>query len=199
MLTEQKMDDLIGMVKGFAPGIATALGGPLAGMAVSALSKQLGVKDEVDAVMKAINKDPEAEAKIKQLEHDKFKAILADKNSAREREMAIAASANAPLLNKIVTPALALGVTGLSFVLFAVLIFVEVKPEAKDILIYILGVLVCCGDTDPVLLLSVAAWEAKTKAINYGVPSNETHCQLLSRRDGQERYSLTPRYGQHAR
>jgi hypothetical protein len=34
-----------------------------------------------------------------------------------------------------------LGVTGLSFVLFAVLIFVEVKPEAKDILIYILGVL----------------------------------------------------------
>jgi hypothetical protein len=92
MLTEQKMDDLVRMVKGFAPGIATALGGPLAGMAVSALSKQLGVKDEVDAVMKAINKDPEAEAKIKQLEHDKFKAILADKNSAREREMAIAAS-----------------------------------------------------------------------------------------------------------
>jgi len=25
MLTEQKMDDLIGMVKGFAPGIATAI------------------------------------------------------------------------------------------------------------------------------------------------------------------------------
>ena len=135
------MDELISMVKGFAPGIATVLGGPLAGMAVSALSKQLGVKDEVDAVMKAIAADPEAEAKIKQLEHDKFKAILADKNSAREREMAIASSTNAPLLNKIVTPALALGVVSLSFLLFAVLIFVEVKPEAKDILIYILGVL----------------------------------------------------------
>jgi hypothetical protein len=142
MLTEQKMDDLIGMVKGFAPGIATALGGPLAGMAVSALSKQLGVKDEVDAVMKAINKDPAAQKpKLNNLNMTKFKAILADKNSAREREVAITASANAPLLNKIVTPALALGVTGLSFVLFAVLIFVEVKPEAKDILIYILGVL----------------------------------------------------------
>ena len=73
------MDDLIGMVKGFAPGIATALGGPLAGMAVTALSKQLGVKDEVNAVMKAIGSDPEAEAKIKQLIHDKFKAILVDK------------------------------------------------------------------------------------------------------------------------
>jgi energy-converting hydrogenase Eha subunit A len=53
----------------------------------------------------------------------------------------VVASANAPLISKIVTPTLALGVTGLSFVLFAVLIFVEVKPEAKDILIYILGVL----------------------------------------------------------
>jgi len=135
------MDELISMVKGFAPGIATVLGGPLAGMAVSALSKQLGVKDEVDAVMRAINKDPEAEAKIKQLEHDKFKAILEDKANARQREASVVQSENAPLLNKVVTPVLALSVTGLSFVLFAVLIFVDVKPEAKDILIYILGVL----------------------------------------------------------
>jgi len=135
------MDDLISMVKGFAPGIATVLGGPLAGMAVSALSKQLGVKDEVDAVMKAIAADPEAEAKIKQLEHDKFKAILEDKANARQREASVVQSENAPLLNKVVTPVLALSVTGLSFVLFAVLIFVDVKPEAKDILIYILGVL----------------------------------------------------------
>jgi hypothetical protein len=152
MLTEQKMDDLIGMVKGFAPGIATALGGPLAGMAVSALSKQLGVKDEVDAVMKAINKDPEAEAKIKQLEHDKFKAILADKNSAREREMAIAASANAPLLNKIVT-------TGsgswrhrliVRFVCGAHLCGSKDRGQRHPDLHSRRPV--CCGNTDPVLL-----------------------------------------------
>tara|TARA_B110000503_G_scaffold5316_1_gene7134 strand:+ start:4184 stop:4681 length:498 start_codon:yes stop_codon:yes gene_type:complete len=135
------MNDLMAMVKGFAPGIATALGGPLAGMAVSALAKQFGVEDEIEAVTNAIKADPESALKLKQLEHEKFKAILADKNSAREREVAISSSDNAPTLNKIVTPALALGVTGLSFVLFAVLIFVEVKTEAKDILIYILGVL----------------------------------------------------------
>lgn len=46
-----------------------------------------------------------------------------------------------PVINKLVTPILALGVVGLSFTLFTVLIFVDVKPEAKDILIYILGVL----------------------------------------------------------
>jgi energy-converting hydrogenase Eha subunit A len=45
------------------------------------------------------------------------------------------------MLNKLVTPVLALGVVGLSFVLFTILIFVDVQPEAKDILIYILGVL----------------------------------------------------------
>jgi predicted CDP-diglyceride synthetase/phosphatidate cytidylyltransferase len=123
------------------PRLVLHLVGHLGGMAVSALAKQFGVADEVEAVTKAIMADPEAEAKIKQLEHDKFKAILADKDSARKREMAVVQSDSAPTINKIVTPALALGVTGLSFVLFAVLIFVEVKPEAKDILIYILGVL----------------------------------------------------------
>lgn len=135
------MNELISMVSKFAPSIATALGSPLAGMAVSALASRFNVADDVEAVTKAIMADPEAEAKIKQLEHDKFKAILADKDSARKREMAVVQSDSAPTINKIVTPALALGVTGLSFVLFAVLIFVEVKPEAKDILIYILGVL----------------------------------------------------------
>ena len=45
------------------------------------------------------------------------------------------------LLNMTVTPVLALTVTGLSFLLFTVLMFVDVKENAKDILIYILGVL----------------------------------------------------------
>ena len=65
----------------------------------------------------------------------------ANMDSARNRETAIATSDKAPMLNKLVTPILALGVVGLSFILFAILIFVDVKPEAKDILIYILGVL----------------------------------------------------------
>jgi energy-converting hydrogenase Eha subunit A len=47
----------------------------------------------------------------------------------------------APLINKIITPVLALSVTGLSFALFVVIIFVDVTPEGKDILIYVLGVL----------------------------------------------------------
>jgi len=135
------MNELLGLLKNAAPAIATALGGPLGGMAVSALAAKFGVADELEAVTAAIKADPEATIKLRELEQARFQAVLADKASARAREVAITNSANAPLLNKIVTPALALGVVGLSFALFAVLIFVEVKTEAKDILIYILGVL----------------------------------------------------------
>ena len=92
------MNELLGLVKNIAPSIATALGSPLAGMAVSALAERFGVEDEVEAVTKAIKSDPEAAIKLKQLELDKFKAVLADKDSARNREATIATSEKAPLL-----------------------------------------------------------------------------------------------------
>jgi hypothetical protein len=135
--------------------------GPWRDGCIALASKRLGVADEVEAVTKAIMADPEAEAKIKQLEHDKFKAILADKDSARKREMAVVQSDSAPTINKIVTPALALGVTGLSFVLFAVLIFVEVKPEAKghpDL--HPWGAVSRC-DSDSVVLLWLKRWKQR--------------------------------------
>jgi hypothetical protein len=62
-------------------------------------------------------------------------------DSARKREIEIATSAAAPMLNKIVTPILALGTVGLTFILFAVIIFVDVDANSKDILIYVLGAL----------------------------------------------------------
>ena len=74
-------------------------------------------------------------------ELDKLANEVKDRGDARNRELQIATSEAAPLLNKVVTPVLALGSVILSFALFAVLIFIDVQPEAKDILIYILGVL----------------------------------------------------------
>jgi energy-converting hydrogenase Eha subunit A len=77
------------------------------------------------------------------MQHAEFMAELdaKDRASAREREIQISTNDKAPLINKIVTPVLALGVVSLAFALFGVLLFIEVKPEAKDILIYVLGVL----------------------------------------------------------
>ena len=64
----------------------------------------------------------EAEGELKKLE-----AEYADKDSARKREMAIS------------TSLLALGIVGLAFALFAVILFLEVTPANKDILIFLLG------------------------------------------------------------
>ena len=129
------------ILKTMAPGLATMVAGPLGGLAVKAIAEKFGVEDTLEAVTAAIQSDPDAAMKLREIDLKEIEAHAKDRDSARNRETAIATSAAAPMLNKVVTPVLALGVVGLSFVLFAILIFVDVKAEAKDILIYILGVL----------------------------------------------------------
>lgn len=104
------------------------------------------VQDKLGIELKPENEmtdDDVARLKERAMQHEEFMAEIdaRDRDSARNREIEIATSEKAPMINKVVTPLLALGVVGLSFVLFSILIFVQVKPEAKDILIYILGVL----------------------------------------------------------
>ena len=135
------MNELITMVSKFAPAIGTALGGPLGGMAVSALAERFGVEDEVEAVTNAIKGDPEAAMKLKELEIQKFKAILADKDSARGREVSIATNEKAPLLSKLISPALALIVVvawvGIQFTLLNT----TVPQEMRELVARVLGTL----------------------------------------------------------
>ena len=101
-----------------------------------------------EKVLDRVMPDPEAAAKAKLdlarlAQEGQLKEVelyAKDLDSARQREAQIAVSEYAPLINKIITPVLALSVTGLSFALFVVIIFVDVTPEGKDILIYVLGV-----------------------------------------------------------
>ena len=110
----------------------------------------IGIKEILsigEKVLDRVMPDPEAAAQAKlelakQAQDGRLKEIEAqfkDIDSARNREAQIATSDNAPLLNKIVTPILALGTVGLSFALFGVLIFTEITEASKDILIYVLG------------------------------------------------------------
>jgi hypothetical protein len=87
-----------------------------------------------EKVLDKVLPDPEAKAKAQASlmemaqrgELAQLEAHVKDMQSARDREVQIATSANAPTLNKIVTPVLALGTVSLSFVLFAVILFVPV-------------------------------------------------------------------------
>lgn len=68
------MNELLGLLKGVAPALATAVAGPLGGAAISAMASKLGVGDSVEAVAKAIASDPEAAAKLKEIDVRAFEA-----------------------------------------------------------------------------------------------------------------------------
>ena len=135
------MNDLISMVSKFAPAIGTALGGPLGGLAVSAIAEKLGVADTIEEVTKAIKTDPESAIKLQQLENEKFKAVLADKDSARNRETTIATSEKAPLINKLVSPILALIVVSAWVGIQYTLLNTTVPQEMRELVARVLGTL----------------------------------------------------------
>ena len=87
----------------------------------------------------------EAQAKLMEMAQKgqlaELEAMGKEMESARNREVQIATSEFAPMLSKIVTPVLALGTVSLTFILFGVIIFVDVDSDSKDILIYVLGAL----------------------------------------------------------
>ena len=87
----------------------------------------------------------EASRVIAEMAHDEtmFKSEVEDRASARDREAAVASSAEAPVLNKVVTPVLALGTVSVALVLFGVVLFQTglIDPSRKDLAIYILGAL----------------------------------------------------------
>lgn len=76
-------------------------------------------------------------------ENETFKTEVEDRKSARDRESAVVTSAEAPTINKVILPILAIIVVVLSFLLFYLFGFssAAIDPNRKDIIIYILGLL----------------------------------------------------------
>ena len=95
------MDQLLNLVRTVAPSIATAVGGPLAGMATRAISEALlgkpdGTEDElIDAAAKASPEqllalkkaEQDFAVRMRELEIDLQRIDAADRSSAREREV----------------------------------------------------------------------------------------------------------------
>jgi len=102
-----------------------------------------------EKVLDKVLPDPEAKAKAQASLMEmaqkgqlaELEAMTKEMDSARDREIEIATSEFAPMLNKIVTPLLALGTVALTFILYAIIIFTDVDEQSKDILIYVLGAL----------------------------------------------------------
>jgi len=82
------MEQLLNLLKGFAPAIATAVAGPLGGAAVSMIAKKFGVEDSVAAVAQAIAGDPKAEEKLRELDLEYAKLHLENVKGARDMQTA---------------------------------------------------------------------------------------------------------------
>lgn len=134
------MDTLLGILKGVAPALATAVAGPAGGAAVGWIASKLGIDDAtVEGVTQALTGNPEMTMKLKELDLEYAKLDAADRDSARKAYAAVATSEYATKLEKLVVPILALGVVGLAFTLIGVLMFVNTPTDQQQIIIFALG------------------------------------------------------------
>ena len=134
------MDALLGILKGVAPVLATAVAGPAGGAAVGWIASKLGIDDDtIEGVTKALTGNPEMALKLKELDLEYAKLEVQDRDSARQAYAAVATSEHATKLDKIVVPVLALGVVGLAFTLIGVLMFVNTPTDQQQIIIFALG------------------------------------------------------------
>jgi hypothetical protein len=134
------MDKILDLVKSVAPALATALGGPLAGAAVTAIAEKFGVEDTVEAVTNALQvASPEQLVKLQEIDIKKLELENADRDSARKAHMAIATSPDAHWLEKLTMPILALGTVSLAFLLIGILLFINIPDSQENIIIFALG------------------------------------------------------------
>ena len=138
---------LAGLLKNVAPMLATAVTGPLGGMAVKAIAEKLGVEDTVEAVTQAIQADPEAAAKLAEIDVKKFELHNANTDSARNMNVKVQESANASWLAKNTAYALDIGIVS-STIFLAWFAFIKGVPEQNKELVYMaLGSLITMSGT----------------------------------------------------
>jgi len=134
------MDTLLGILKGVAPVLATAVAGPAGGAAVGWLADKLGVDDAtVEGVTAALTGNPELTMKLKELDLEYAKLEVADRDCARKAYAEVATSQYATKLDKMVVPLLALGTVSLAFTFIGFLMFKDVPSDQQQMIIFALG------------------------------------------------------------
>lgn len=109
------MNDLINLLKQYAPQLATAAGGPLAGLVVTQIAQKLGAEATPSAVTSAIQADPQVALKLAEIDIKQFEI---DQDNVTKRWQADMASDS--WLSKNIRP-MALIAIFASYVLFAMM------------------------------------------------------------------------------
>jgi hypothetical protein len=164
------MNDLFGLLKNIAPALATAVAGPLGGAAVSAIASRLGVSDSVEAVAKAIAGDPQAAAKLQELELEMAKLDMANTASARDMNSKIQESANAAWIAKNAAYILDFAIVSATIIMTWIVFFKGVPVENKEIAYMAIGSLITmCGTVLNFHRGSSAGSKSKTEEMMKGI------------------------------
>ena len=140
------MNELLNILKGVAPTLATAVAGPLGGAAISAIANRLGVGDSVEAVAKAIASDPAASQKLQELELEYAKLDMANTADARNMNSKIQESVNAAWLAKNAAYILDFAIVSATIIMTWIVFFKGVPTENKEIAYMAIGSLITmCG------------------------------------------------------
>lgn len=141
------MDSLLNILKGAAPALATAVAGPMGGMAVKAIAEKLGVPASVSDVTAALEANPDLALKLKEIDLKELELHNANTDSARKMNAEIQNSASASWLAKNTAYALDIGIVSAT-VFLAWFAFIKGVPEQNKELVYMaLGSLITMSGT----------------------------------------------------
>lgn len=123
---------LTGLFSGGASKIVDSVKGVISEFHLSPEDK---LKAE-QAILDATNKHIEV---MEQEFTKQFEIQMKEMDSARKREIEIATSDKAPLLNKIITPILAMLILGSTFIFWYIIIFKDIDKEKEVLISGIIG------------------------------------------------------------
>jgi hypothetical protein len=134
--------DISNAVAQFAPLLGSVVGGPAGAGVGNIIASALGVENKPDQILAAIQTNPDAAVKLKQLEFDnksdleklqieKTKAELADKQDARSNH-------KHSLMPSVLSCVLSLVIVGIIYLLF----YSEPPEGSRDVLFMVLGVVI---------------------------------------------------------
>lgn len=82
------MNELMNMLKGAAPALATAVAGPLGGMAMAAIAEKLGVPPTPSAVSQALKDNPDLALKLKEIDCKEYEVEQTNLTERMKADMA---------------------------------------------------------------------------------------------------------------
>lgn len=129
------MNDLLNILKEAAPALATAVAGPMGGMAVKVIADKLGVDAAPDAIIEAIKADPLASIKLAEIDLKEFELHNQNTDSARKMNSEIQQAQWASWLSKNVAYIVDLLIVG-GALFMTFMVFVKGVPESNKALAY---------------------------------------------------------------